>query len=377
MDELTAETQGGGPSRRGFFGLLAGGAAVGVPAGYAISRGTQITNPAIIDTRMTIYFATSGEIYALYASTGAVRWASPLITSGSIAAGSGGVYVADYDGLLHSLDAATGTIKWSHRLTNNIGSPFLSVSAGSVYITPGDGYTYALEAATGYLRWRRRTTSGTFGQSPVVYRGMVYVGSPDSYVFALDAATGEFRWKFGKGNQVSPDSSTGALALVQSMLFAEGTDNLYVLGPRNGVVQGVYPPLLPCSNGVAYVGSDNGSIQAREVTKSRVLWTRQVNDAGWFPPSVANGILYLGVTNVPGSTSWVGAIMAFDAATGRHVWTYLAPEGNFSIPLIVAGSVYVVGNWNIYALNAATGKARWVYPTSQEKIVRNLVISSP
>ena len=111
MDAPATERKGGALTRRGFLGLLAGGAVVGVAAGYAINQRTASNNSTAADlTQMTVYSSTFGEAYALRASTGKIRWARPLITSAWLAVGSGGVYAANDDGRLSALDAATGAV---------------------------------------------------------------------------------------------------------------------------------------------------------------------------------------------------------------------------------------------------------------------------
>ena len=371
---------GSGPSRRVFLGLLVGGAAIGVTTGYAINRGTAIHNPAAADlARMMVYFATFGEVYALHADTGTVRWARPLITSEVLAVGNGGVYAASQSGQLYALDAATGSIKWSDQFNEELGSPFPSVSGDIVYIAPGGGYTYAFDAATGHQRWRHQTTSDSIsdGQSPVVYRGIVYVGCPDSYVYALDAVSGEFRWRFGKGGQ----AGTGLFIVAQDILFADGYDHLYALDPKNGKVQGIYPPALPCINGIAYTGSTDGSLQARDFVKSEVLWTRRVKNVQWSPATIAGNLLYLGANNMAldGSGNirgdWIGSVIALDAATGRSIWSYKTPEPISAVPVIAAGIVYAIGQWNLYALDAVTGETRWIYTTSEGRIGPTLAVS--
>lgn len=388
MDAPATERKGGALTRRGFLGLLAGGAVVGVAAGYAINQRTASNNSTAADlTQMTVYSSTFGEAYALRASTGKIRWARPLITSAWLAVGSGGVYAANDDGQLSALDAATGAVRWSKQISGNGNTgggegfdfPYPSVNDGIVYIAPGTGYTYAFDASTGHLLWRHQTTSGSYNQPPIVYDGIVYVGNPDSYVYALDATTGEFRWRSGKGGQASETVGSGLLTVAQGILFAVGATRLYALDPSSGKVQGTYPPTLPCANGVAYIGSADGSLQARDLIKSKVLWTRRVKNAQWSPGTIADSILYLEIYNTAPpyevTTNWASAIMALDSATGKNIWTYTIPEESFYAPVVSAGIVYVVGTWNLYALDAVTGKPHWIYTNTTGVADGNVAVS--
>jgi outer membrane protein assembly factor BamB len=363
---ITVEATGGQDlNRRRFLSLVVGGAAVGVAAGYAINQATAVNNPDVGNlAQMAVYAATYGEILALRADTGTVRWAKPLITSEFLAAGSGGVYATSDNGEVYALNSVTGTMRWSYRISGGTESPFPSVNNNMVYIAPGGGYTYALDAATGQLRWRHQTTSDSYSQPPVIYRGIVYVGDPDSYVYALDAVTGEFRWRFGRGGQ----SSQGMLIVAQDVLFAVGSDHLYALNLKSGKVQGVYPAVLPCANGVAYIGSTDGSLQARNIIESKVLWTRRLVNAEWLPAATAGNVVYLGIQNTAWNdinvhTDWVSKIIALDVATGKTIWDYIVPVPIYLPPLVVAGVVFVIGRWTLFALNAATGEIRWLYNT--------------
>ena len=207
------------------------------------------------------------------------------------------------------------------------------------------------------------------------------MGNPDSYVYALDATTGEFRWRFGKGGQASGAVGAGLLTVAQGILFAVGATRLYALDPSSGKVQDTYPPTLPCANGVAYIGSADGSLEARDLIKSKVLWTRRVKNAQWSPGTIAGSVLYLMIYNTTRpydvSTNWASAIMALDSATGKNIWTYAIPEESYyATPVVSAGIVYVVGDWNLYALDAVTGKPHWIYTSTTGLTIENVAVSS-
>ena len=281
MDRTT--NAGRGPTRRGFIGLLAGGAAIGAAVGYTISQDSGKSTPSYTAAarlaRMTVYLVTSGEIDALHAESGAVRWSSPLLSS-LLTAGSRGVYATGAeDGRMYCFDPMTGAIKWTHRIIQPINFadwlyPYPSFSGNLVYIAPGDGNFYALDAVTGNLRWQHHLPVGSYGQAPLVYRGVVCVGSPDAYVYAFDAVTGEFRWRFGKGSS-SQNFGVGELQAARGKIYTKGSNSLYALDPQSGKVLEILPFALPCGNGVAYSGSADGTLRAREIANSKFLLDSQ------------------------------------------------------------------------------------------------------
>jgi DNA-binding beta-propeller fold protein YncE len=71
-----------------------------------------------------------------------------------------------------------------------------------------------------------------------------------------------------------------------------------------------------------------------------LAWQRSVPSDGqaMSPPTVANGVVYFG--NGDGSTEF-----AFDARTGRHLWTSPATGGLFAAPTVVNGLV-LVASWD-------------------------------
>ncbi|WP_234425718.1 protein kinase domain-containing protein [Streptomyces kebangsaanensis] len=82
-------------------------------------------------------------------------------------------------------------------------------------------------------------------------------------------------------------------------------------------------------------------------------------------PVVAGGVVYVGSSDYN--------LYAVDAATGKRHWAF--PTSNavmYSSPAVADGTVYVGSrNHNLYAVDAATGKQRWAFPTDGE------VYSSP
>ena len=79
---------------------------------------------------------------------------------------------------------------------------------------------------------------------------------------------------------------------------------------------------------------------------------------------MANGIVYIGCSD--------GKVYAFQAKTGKIVWTYTTNGVVDSSPTVVAGIVYVGSqDDSLYASNAATGALQWSYATG------DLIESSP
>lgn len=83
-------------------------------------------------------------------------------------------------------------------------------------------------------------------------------------------------------------------------------------------------------------------------------------------PAVANGLVYLGVSNsespggTPATAQAGGALVALDARTGERVWTYETGKAWNFAPAVAGGTAYVVDEeGTLHAVDATTGERRW------------------
>jgi outer membrane protein assembly factor BamB len=190
-----------------------------------------------------VYADSEGDqsIYALDASTGVVRWrfTAPFPTAGEFPAAPaverGVVYaVFVHNGAfenptssIYALDASTGAVRWSvHDRMNAYSAP--AVADGVLYLSVLGRAVMAIDARTGAVRWRF-STDVAGGSVPAVAHGVVYVGCSDGAVDALDAGTGMQRWRFQadrapQGQWLLPVVANG------TVVVSSGT-SLYALNP--------------------------------------------------------------------------------------------------------------------------------------------------
>ncbi len=112
------------------------------------------------------------------------------------------------------------------------------------------------------------------------------------------------------------------------------------------------------SNGVAYVGSDNGMLYALDTTGGTVRWRYKIGAAAWLY-SVSSGVVY-----AAGDT----ALYALNADSGKLLWRYQGSKW-ISQAIVVAGTVYTATSAEnnasiIVALRAADGGKLWTYSVS-------------
>jgi outer membrane protein assembly factor BamB len=162
--------------------------------------------PAIVGG--VVYTHTTGTVFALDGSTGAVLWesqAGSVVPDERTTVADGMVFAATEGGDLDAFDAETGELRWSVRVGTGLG-PGVAVADGRVYASFGrfDVRLTAIEAATGSTLWTVPYLVGFTEASPTAANGVVYMaGAPegiyDSGLYALDAVTGEQLWTAGVG----------------------------------------------------------------------------------------------------------------------------------------------------------------------------------
>jgi polyvinyl alcohol dehydrogenase (cytochrome) len=379
-----------------------------------------------------------GRVYALDLDSGCIWWTfdadaevRSAPTLGTDASGRiDRLYFGDFAANLYAVDARTGKLVWKRSVKDHpagtiTGSPTLH--DGRLYVPMsstevvsamnGDygcctfrGGVLAVDARDGKPLWRFHTTEDprphgknrkgvtTFGPSgaPVwspptidATRGLLYIGTGENYsspanamsdaIIALELATGRVRWvrqvlsgdawnaSCGKiGNNINcpredgPDLDFGAPPILAAL---PGGGDILLAGQKSGLVFGIDP--------------DSGAIR----------W-RQRAGMGGFNGGVHWGMasdgraLFVGIADTPGNKGAVGprrpGMHAFDAATGRPLWSRIEPqtcperkfecETALSAPVTLTDGVVFGGAHNglIRAYATADGRLLWSFDTRRE-----------
>jgi outer membrane protein assembly factor BamB len=285
-------------------------------------------------------------------------------------------------------------------ITSPIAARRRAVSMSAFALYRGDAARGGTSAERGpvtlqHLRWQRPLDGPVRGL--VYYGGVVYAGGGGA-MWALDAATGEPRWSFAVA-----DRQFAPAAIQDAVVYTCARSTFYALDRSTGALLwtfeadasiGSTSPLL--LDGVAYVGSDNGTIYAIDLTTHTARWSvttgggvrtylagandtiyatqgggvlcalavsdghelwraRLAGDADWTEAAVANGLVFAGASG--------NDFYAFDATTGVQRWKFddaNSDRSGWSAPAIADGVVYA-GNRNrrMFAFEAATGRVLW------------------
>jgi outer membrane protein assembly factor BamB len=164
---------------------------------------------------------SSGEIYALRASNGAVAWGDQLVRTGRLSsvatmnniAGQpvidrGRVFAASHSGRMVSLDLRTGERVWERNLAS-LQSPW--VAGDFVYVVTVDAEVVCLSRNDGRIRWvqalpRYRNPDSKGSKGPISWYGPVLAGdrlvllSSHSEAVSISPYTGDILGQMRLGN---------------------------------------------------------------------------------------------------------------------------------------------------------------------------------
>jgi outer membrane protein assembly factor BamB len=293
-----------------------------------------------------------GRLHALDRETGAERWlyssrrcgwSSPALGDGLVFAtfigGVKGRCSQLPNGQIVALSARTGRIRWSRNIAQSESSPLLS--HGTVYFGGSDGRVYAFSAATGKERWSY-DTGGPVKASPALANGRLFVGNYGGDFYALDARTGKLIWRSGgHGNFYSGPSVVDGRVYVGSL-----DGSVYAFSAANGTqlwrfATGGYVYASPAVwRGVVLVGSYDHTFYAINGATGTLRWDFHAGDAISGAASVIDGIVYF--------STFAHRTYALTATGGRSVTQW--HDGEYSPAIADDGHLYLVGLGRLYAL---------------------------
>jgi outer membrane protein assembly factor BamB len=290
------------------------------------------------------------------------------------AVAGGRLYVGSKE-TMYAFDAATGEDEWTAYLggmTHHFAPTFrdgtlyaVSKAAGGVD-NGASGNVQAIDAASGRVTWSRSVPATT----TVAHDGsQVYVAGKEggsAYVRALDPASGERGWRFDVAD-ADRSSVTGTPACARETVYAPATlladdgstaGRLYALDPADGSpkwsvgTEGALSVAPVATDDRVYLAARDGTIHA--VTHDgETAWTADAGASIYSRPTYADDRLFVVTT---------GDVVAVDDG-GEEAWR-AGSERTQMTGATVAGDTLYVGGEPLFALDTATGDARFELPVS-------------
>lgn len=273
-------------------------------------------------------------------------WAPPLVYAGRVFAGVSDGSENETRGRFVCVDAASGAVKW------NFFTVARDVAGGAVFAAPSfDSGTQTLYGVTGSPFQKR--------PGPLAY---------SCSLIALDAASGTLRW----ADQVHPHDEQNLDLNCPPMLISAMRKGrrlkLIVVGGKDGIrawnrttkerlwrVQ-LTPSLPPggkqslpttgpetgptaAADGLIFFASNNDGdksclLAALEPATGEIRWLHSLPAFEFGPMSVANGVVYLGLTD--------GKLRAWRTTTGELLWES-SPGHPIAAGAAIAGGMVFVG----------------------------------
>ncbi|MGO4855178.1 outer membrane protein assembly factor BamB family protein [Phaeovulum sp. W22_SRMD_FR3] len=272
----------------------------------------------------TVYATTGfGELIALDAATGAVRWRQDFdaAVGGAPTVRDGMVYVVARDASGWAIRASDGRVQWqlpgtpSPSGVTGVSAP--AANATTVVFPFASGEMVTSLRKSGLNLWTAKVAGARLGRAyasvtdltgdPVIVGNVVYAGSSAGKLGAFDLATGERIWTAPEG-AVSPVQVAGG-----SIFLVSDESQLMRIDAATG--DALWSVALPY------------------FTKEKVKKQNEI--VAHYGPVLAGGRLFV--------ASGDGALQAFDPATGALLGQAAIPGGASSAPVVAGGTLYVLG----------------------------------
>ena len=271
----------------------------------------------------------NGKIYAVQASSGALRWVYPReddlqpIVGGPVVA-QGKVYVGSSDEKLYALDAATGDKIWEFQTGGKIWSTPV-IDGDRLFIGSFDKKLYAVDTTTGKEIWAKPfEMQGAIASTPVVSNNIVYIGSFDRHLYAVDASNGQQIWQFPVEGEVDniPENWFWAKPVIyNNTIYAANLDGkVYILNAETGneVVDAIdlgspvssWPVLVDSS---IIIASEEGMIYTLDTGNNQSKTLANLEERVYAPLSASDGVIYVHTQE--------RNLLALNAQSGVTLWS--------------------------------------------------------
>ena len=294
------------------------------------------STPLIMDGTLYAHWG-NGNIYALNASNGRVKWscAAHDICESTPVIAHDKLICSTFKRIL-ALNMKNGEFEWGYQggFSGKGGSPAFSYDA--IFFGTGGFDQHGLitlNAQTGKsIMWFPTGSMAVFS-SPAILGDSLYFGRQgfdDTYFFAVNKITGNTVWKFR-------------------------------VPGKNGASIAAAPVI---ANNMVFFKSRNESLYALNIGTGQQIWSVEEDFGDNSCPIYHDGKIFVcGQSMLTGGT-WA-TIYAFESATGKEIWRFDMKDqgfdGNHFSPIATDGLVYCAAGCYVYAIDMKTGQRVWEY----------------
>ncbi|MEX0937061.1 MAG: PQQ-binding-like beta-propeller repeat protein [Pirellulales bacterium] len=284
----------------------------------------------------------------------------------------GVIYVGDYKGVVHALKLGDGSSLWKHETGLGIAAA-AAVREGRVYVGDIQGKFVCLSAEDGTKIWE--TEAGAEINGGANFHGLnVLFGSQDATLYCLNALTGESVWEHQIADQIRCSPT-----IVEGRAFLAGCDGkLHIIDVEKGTSTGDVAIDAPTGSTPAavgdfiYFGTEGGTLFCINWKQAEVAWKYQSprsNQPIRSSAAVHDGLVVFGSRD--------RQIHALDAASGDAKWTFPTRGQVDGSPVIVGERAFIgSADGRLYGLSLANGENVWTYDAGGRFIASPAVAES-
>lgn len=235
-----------------------------------------------------------------------------------------------------------------------------------------DSYLISLDAKTGNVNWSYKVKNKRLSK-PVIHRNILFLLSGDRKIRALNIKTGKEIWVHNTTDSWIQTLTPTALDGVLFFIGSTSDNKLYAFDIEKKTTRWVFKAkgvlTIPAfGNDTAYVGTNKDYLYAIDVKSGNTLWKFKAKAGS---PVVSNNMVFFNDDEY---------LYSVDAKSGELKWREKA-EGRVGTFLAFYDSTIFYGGKtkNYYAIDAVTGKTKWVVKTKyfcNEPVIANDIVFS-
>jgi outer membrane protein assembly factor BamB len=224
--------------------------------------------------------------------------------------------------------------KWQTKLATAIYAR-AALRDGVAYVGTSGGEFHAIDMKDGGFKWTYSAGRGVYGEA-LATDDAIYFVCDNGYLFKLDRATGKEIWRYDLGDErvshVPP----------HQLIENSGDFDWDYHAPK---------PLL--ADGVIYVGSGDGGMNAVDPAKGKRIWRFQAQGKIRSSATIEGPRLVFGTLE--------NFVYALDRKSGSQIWRIDAHWPIVAAPTMIGNTLVIgVSAGLILGRDPATGKSRWV-----------------